>query len=94
MELDPRGAFVHNFWAYSPVFLRFVVRRKLSFFGNTIRDGGGCELVKSEWEEDPRHHILATSQNGIHGSMEEIPQDSSDHNRLVRDDERAADHHS
>ena len=52
--------------------LGFVVRRKLSYFGYTIRDGG-CELVKcviqgkwagSERVEDQRRHTVATSRNG------------------------------
>ena len=50
----------------------FVVRRKLSSFGHTIRDGG-CELVKcrvlekvhgKDGVEDLIHRTVATSQTG------------------------------
>ena len=85
--------------------LSFVVRRKLSFFGHTISDGG-CELVKcviqGKVSEKRRRGRPKTSYSSnitkwMCESMERITRDSRDRagwRRLVRCAARAADHHS
>ena len=86
-------------------FLGFVVRRKLSFFGHTIRDGG-CELVKcviqGKVSGKRRHGRPKTSYSSnitkwTPESTKRITRETRDRSgwrRLIRCAARAADHHS
>ena len=82
--------------------LGFVVRRKLSFFGHTIRDGW-YELVKcviqGKVSGKRRHGRSKTSYSSkcMSANMERITRETRDRagwRRLVRCVARAADHHS
>ena len=90
--------------------LGFVVRRKLSYFGHTIRSGG-CELAKCELVKyvaqgkvsgKRRRGRPKTSYSSIitkwsTESMERITSDTRDRDewrRLIRCAARVADHHS
>ena len=85
--------------------LGFVVRRKLSFFGHTIRDWG-CELVKcviqckvsgKQWRGWPKTSYRSNITKCMSESMEQITRETRDRDgwrRLVRCAVRAADHHS
>ena len=85
--------------------LGFVVRRKLSFVGHTIRDGG-CELLKCliqgkvsgrRRHGSPKTSLISNITKWMSESMERITRDTRDRpgwRRLVRCAARAADHHS
>ena len=85
--------------------LGFVVRRKLSYFGHTMRDGG-CELVKCMIQGKvsgkrrrgrPKTSYSSNITKWMTGSMERITRDTRDRaesRRLIRCAARAADHHS
>ena len=82
-----------------------VVRRKLSFFGHAIRDGG-CELVKcviqgrvsvKRRRRRPKTSYSSNITKWMSESMERITRDSRDRagwRRLVRCAAQVADHHS
>ena len=81
--------------------LRIGVRRKLTFFGHTIRDGG-CELVKcaiqGKVNGKRRHGRHKTSYSSnittwMAESMEQIPRDGAGWRRSVLCATRAADLH-
>ena len=85
--------------------LGFVVRRKLSFFGHTIRDGG-CELVKCVIQGKvsgkrrggrPKTSYSSNITKWTSVSTERITRERRDRagwRRLIRCAARAADHHS
>ena len=85
--------------------LGFVVRRKLSFFGHTIRDGG-CELVKCVIQGKvsgkrrrgrPKTSYSSNITKWTSVSTERITRETRDRagwRRLIRCAARAADHHS
>ena len=85
--------------------LGFVVRRKLSFFGHTIRDGG-CELVKCMIQGKvsgkrrrgrPKTSYSSNITKWTSVSTERITRETRDRagwRRLIRCAARAADHHS
>ena len=85
--------------------LGFVVRRKLSFFGHTIRDGG-CELVKCVIQGKvsgkrrrgrPKTSYSSNITKGTSVSTERITRETRDRagwRRLIRYAARATDHHS
>ena len=85
--------------------LGFVVRRKLSFFGHTIRDGG-CELVKCMIQGKvsgkrrrgrPKTSYSSNITKWTSVGTERITRETRDRagwRRLIRCAARAADHHS
>ena len=85
--------------------LVFVVRRKLSFFGHTIREGG-CELVKCVIQGKvsgkrrrgrPKTSYSSNITKWTSVSTERITRETRDRagwRRLIRCAARAADHHS
>ena len=85
--------------------LGFVVRRRLSFFGHTIRDGG-CELVKCVIQGKlsgkrrrgrPKMSYSSNITKWTSVSTERIASETRDRagwRRLIRCAARTADHHS
>ena len=85
--------------------LGFVVRRKQSYFGHTMRDGG-CGLVKcvikgkvsgKRRRGRPKMSYSSDITKWMNESMERITRDTRDRDewrRLIRCAARAADHHS